>query len=97
MAVTLEELDQRLTIIEEELALRRALTVETPAQRGARLLRRAKLEQPRMSATMAKVLADLGISGEPVGAEKLQEMMLADGVNPEENEFSRGIIEMREE
>ncbi len=97
MALTLEELDKRLTIIEEELALRRQPAVETPAQRGARLLRRAKLEQPRMSATMAKVLNDLGISGEPIGAEALREMMIADGVNPEDNQFSRGIIEMREE
>ena len=97
MAATLEELEKRLTIIEEELALRRQPTVETPAQRGARLLRTAKPEQARMSATMAKVLADLGISGEPIGAEKLQQMMLADGINPEENQFSRGIIEMREE
>jgi hypothetical protein len=97
MAITLEELEQRLTAVEEELALRRSTTAETPAQRGARLLRRAKLEQASMSGAMDKALADLGITGEPIGAEALREMMIADGVNPEDNQFSRGIIEMREE
>ena len=33
----------------------------------------------------------------PVGVEKLREMMIADGIDPNDNEFSRGIIEMREE
>lgn len=42
-------------------------------------------------------MREMGVSGEPVGAEKLQEMMIAEGVNPEDNQFSRGIIEMREE
>jgi hypothetical protein len=97
MAVTLEELEKRLFVVEEELALRRPPTIETPAQRGARLLHTAKLEQPRMAATMAKILAELGISGAPIGAENLQQMMLADGVQPEENSFSREIIAAREE
>lgn len=30
-------------------------------------------------------------------AEKAREMMLANGIRPEDNEFSRGIIAMREE
>ncbi len=33
----------------------------------------------------------------PVGAKRLREMFLAEGIKPEDNEFSRGIIEMREE
>ena len=41
--------------------------------------------------------AEMGIQGEPVGAEKVQEMIAACGVKPEDNVFSRGIIEMREE
>ncbi|MBI1926354.1 hypothetical protein HYR99_19185 [Candidatus Poribacteria bacterium] len=33
----------------------------------------------------------------PIGAKKLRELMIADGIKPEDNEFSRGIIAMREE
>jgi hypothetical protein len=33
----------------------------------------------------------------PIGAKKLRERLLKKGFNPESNEFSRGIIEMREE
>jgi hypothetical protein len=102
MALTIEALEQRLAALEREVAdLRRLwtgrLAAETAAERGARLLREAKASQPAISAMTAKVFAEMGITGEPVGAEKLQEMMLACGVNPEENAFSREIIAMREE
>ncbi len=73
------------------------LANQTAAERGAILLRESKLHQAEISAAAAAALAEMGISGEPVGAQKLREMMLADGINPEDNEFSRGIIEMREE
>jgi len=39
----------------------------------------------------------MGIDVQPIGAEKLQEMMLKEGIRPEDNIASRGIIEMREE
>jgi len=39
----------------------------------------------------------IGVDVHPIGAEKLQEMMLKEGVHPEDNILSRGIIEMREE
>jgi len=38
-----------------------------------------------------------GVTYQPIGAEKLQEMSLKEGINPADNSFSRGIIEMREE
>ncbi len=46
---------------------------------------------------MDKAFKALGATGTPIGAEKVQEMVAACGVNPEDNLFSRGIIEMREE
>lgn len=70
---------------------------ETAAERGARLLREAKASQPALSAAVAKVFAELRIVGQPVGVEKLREMMAACGIKPEDNEFSREIIAMREE
>jgi hypothetical protein len=39
----------------------------------------------------------MDITTQPIGAEALQEMMLQEGVRPEENMASRGIIAMREE
>jgi hypothetical protein len=102
MPLTLEALEQRLMAVEKELReLKQLVTTrfaeEATAQRGARLLREAKANQAALSAGIAKAFAEMGITGEPIGAEKVQEMMRACGVNPDDNEFSRGIIEMREE
>ncbi len=41
--------------------------------------------------------AAMGVRGEPIGAEKVQAMVAACGVRPEDNLLSRGIIDMREE
>jgi hypothetical protein len=102
MATTLEDLEKRLTALEQEVTSLRQLVErrpidETPAERGARLLREGKRSQAALAAGWAKAMEQMGIRGEPVGAERLQEMMLASGIKPEENAFSRGIIEMREE
>ena len=50
-----------------------------------------------IEAIWAQTLEEMGIRGEPIGAEKLRERMLASGIKPEDNRLSRGIIEMREE
>jgi hypothetical protein len=102
MPATLEDLEKRLAALEQEVArLRRLLepppAEETPAQRGDRLLREAKASQPAIDAAVAKAFAEMGITGEPVGHERLMQMMLECGINPEDNEFSREIIAMREE
>jgi hypothetical protein len=97
MAATLEDLEKRVAAIEHELAMWRLANTETPAERGARLWREASLHQDEISAAAEAAFAEMGISGEPVGAEKLRAMMEADGIRPEDNEFSRGIIEMRDE
>ena len=54
-------------------------------------------DRARYDYTVAKLYAKMGITGPPVGNEKLTEMMLADGVDPNDNAFSREIIAMREE
>jgi hypothetical protein len=101
MATTLEALESRLATLEAEMAGLRALVVpasdESAAERGARALAQARRDKPRLRAVMKEVMAKLGISGEPVPPEQLRAMMAADGVKAEENLFSRGIMEMREE
>ena len=42
-------------------------------------------------------MEELGIQGKPMGAKKLREMLFQADINPDANQFSRGIIATREE
>ena len=65
---------------------------------GHPLLRQSITDPRELAEFEMQIDQDLGIEGiEPVGSEKLWEMMIADGIDPNDNEFSRGIVEMREE
>jgi hypothetical protein len=55
------------------------------------------VDKQRLRSLIIKTFTEMGIDKEPIGAEKVQEMILACGIKPEDNLFSRGIIEMREE
>jgi hypothetical protein len=52
---------------------------------------------PSSSTGWQKFMKQLGIHGKPIGSKKLREMAIREGLDPESTEFSRGIIEMREE
>ena len=101
---TLESLEQRIVALEQEVTRLRAelhLT-NTPQQlnvesRGARLIRKAEEGQPALVASWEKLKKDLGIQGQPIGAKKLRELLIADGMDPNDNAFSRELIAMREE
>ena len=99
--MTIDELEKRVAALEQEVSLLRQLLVptglETPAERARRAARMTALEMPAAAAVFAKWLEEMGIKGEPIPAEKLREMIAAEGVKPEDNEFSRALIEMREE
>jgi len=102
MATTLEELERRMTCMEQELARLRQLVetspqTEMPTERGVQLLREAQRNQATISAAIVQAFAEMGITGKPIGAEKVQEMMRACGMKPDADEFSEGIIAMREE
>lgn len=101
---TLTVIDKRLTALENEVrALRRDVSRLLPPPRSGhdaldRLHFVAPLRDPGAWAEHTKqVLRAMGIDGEPIGAEALQRLMVAEGVDPNGNEFSRAIIEMREE
>ena len=64
---------------------------------GEELLRVSREEQAEFVAGWEKFMKQLGIRGKPIGAKKLREMLLKKGFDPESNEFSQGIIGMREE
>lgn len=97
IVLTEEEPIQAATPGSDAMEKEYVLANQTAAERGAMLLREASLNQAEISAAAAAAFAEMGISGKPVEPEKLRAMMLADGVDPEDNQFSRGIIEMREE
>jgi len=61
------------------------------------ILRVSKEEEADFVAGWDKFLKQLGIRGKPIGAKKLQELAIKEGLDPNDNQFSRGIIEMREE
>jgi hypothetical protein len=64
---------------------------------GEQLMREAKAGHSEFLAGWIKFMEIVGIRGRPVGAKKLREMLLQTGINPNTNEFSQGIIAMREE
>ncbi len=102
MATTLEGLERRIARMEQELARLQRLVeqpaqTEMPAQRAVQLLQEAQRNQAAISTAIAQAFAEMGITGEPIGAELVQEMMLGCGVQPDDNAFSQGIIAMREE
>ena len=70
---------------------------EVQAQRGVQLLHEAQRNQAAISTAIAKAFAEMGITAEPIGAELVQEMMRACGMQPDDNAFSQGIVAMREE
>ena len=100
MTTTIAELEQRMAALECEVSRLRQLVearplAETSAEDGLHILTEA--EQAELAAEWKRMMEAMGIRGEPIGAEALQARMIANGIKPEDNAFSRGIIEMREE
>ena len=102
MATTVEELEQRVARLEHELARLGQVPQSLPGQasepKRTSLLAQARRDKPRLRAIAAKAFAEMGIpETPPVPAEQLRDRMEADGIRPEENLFSRGVLEMRKE
>ncbi len=64
---------------------------------GEQLMREAQESHADFLAGWTKFTEEVGIRGKPMGAKKLRALLLQTGINPDKNEFSRGIIAMREE
>ena len=97
---TIEEIQQKLKQIENEVAQLRAqlnqwLAQPTQSTQPEPKIQFVDKEKPRP--LTAKTFEEMGIRSEPIDAEELQEMVAACGVKAEDNIFSQGIIEMREE
>jgi hypothetical protein len=64
---------------------------------GEQLIREGREGHAEFVAGWTKFMEEVGIQGKPLGAKKLRAMLLQSGIKPDANEFSRGIIAMREE
>jgi hypothetical protein len=53
--------------------------------------------QPEIKKLAAQVFEEMGITGEPTDPRIIREKMIERGVKPEDNEFTRELIRMREE
>ena len=78
-------------------AARRREPLDDEEALGEELLRVSRQEQADFVAGWEKLMKGLGIRVKPIGAKKLRAMLLKRGFDPESNEFSQGIIAMREE
>jgi hypothetical protein len=72
-------------------------TQSNDTSRGARLIREALESHGEVVARWKKLRESLGIEGQAIGAKRLRQLLLASGINSDENTFSRDIIAMREE
>jgi hypothetical protein len=61
------------------------------------LFREAKRERNDVDPTWEKYMQEVRKRVKPMSIQELREMMIKDGVDPANNEFSRAVIEMREE
>lgn len=64
---------------------------------GEQLIREAREGHADFLTGWTTFAEQVGIRGTPVGAKKLRALLLQTGINPDANEFSRGILAMREE
>ena len=106
MRTSLDELAKRVDVLEKEVAqIKQGVNGAFPSpfseSREPELLRLARLNQPAISAAVDKAFKEMGIVGEPIGAENVQKLIADElrkkGITPEDNYFSRAIIAAREE
>ena len=55
------------------------------------------VDKSKLRSLVAQSFEKMGIQGKPIGAEKLQKQIEAQGIKSEDNMFSRALLGMREE
>ena len=89
----LEELEQKLAELRKALA--GAGEGTSPAEKALPPIR--ALDKGELQDTVERAFREMGIRAHPIGAEKVQQLLLDCGVNPEENAFSRELLALRGE
>ena len=89
----LEELEQELEELRKALA--GAGEGTSPGREGTPPIR--ALNKGELQDTVGRAFREMGVRAHPIGAEEVQRRLLAYGVNPEENAFSRELLALRGE
>ncbi len=87
------EVDEAL----QEVTQKKQYEVLLPEEREAVRIERVRAENRKLRPYFDQALKNMISDEEPPSAEEIQAALIADGVNPEENLFSRMLIKMREE
>jgi hypothetical protein len=106
MSTELLELNQRVEHLESAMSRIFDMLDEKPlpriysspsAERGAQLIADAQRNAHKAKEHFDRLFKLWGITGKPIGRKKLQQLFKEAGFDENDNQFSRGIIEMREE
>ena len=98
LIIKLEQLEWDLAEVKEELVKLQASEMKslTPEERKAVRLARVRTQRERLRPSIKKALEKPDSDAETLTAEELQQLLLEEGVKPEDNIGSRAIIEERE-
>ena len=94
----LEQLENSIAEMRQEISMvSKYLNLHVASDKTVDLLEQGRRNKEMQRKIFARVMQEMGIElQKPIGARKLQQLMIHQGINPEDNEFSRGIIAMRE-
>jgi hypothetical protein len=100
MSVNVVELEAKLVWLQTEVAeaLRQVRQIKlTPEEWEEVRIARVRAENESLRPFLDEAFEGMIDDEEPPSAEEIQELIAASGVKPEDNLFSRMLIEMREE
>lgn len=98
LLIKIDQLEWDLAEIKKELEKLQVPVMKslTPADRKAARIARVQAQRERLRPSIENVLGKNDPDVEPITAEELQQLLLEDGIKPEDNLGSRMIIEERE-
>jgi hypothetical protein len=98
LIIKVEKLEWDLAEVKKELVKLQAPLMKslTPEERKAIRLARVRAQRERLRPSIEKALGQPDPDVEILTAEELQQLLLEEGVKPEDNLCSRAIIEERE-
>ena len=98
LIIKVEQLEWDLAEVKKELEELQAPLLKslTPEERKAVRLARVRAQRERLRPSIEKALKKPDSDAETLTAEELQQLLLDEGVKPEDNIGSRAIIEERE-
>lgn len=98
LLIKIEQLEWDLAEVKKELEALQAPFMKslTPEERLAAYSARTRAQNQRLRSLIEKALGKPDLNAETLTAEELQQLLLKEGINPEDNLGSRAIIEERE-